>query len=423
MLTRFVTAVPYVTISAEETLSILMNHVITKYSLPIIIKSDNDFAFRNELTRAFAEYAGIRRAFVLPYNAPANGMTEQAVARIARLLVRHTQHFRNWPDTLPMHLSTGVSPFFALYGGHPISLPELQSPSLVELTETGNEFVETLATRLRQAWLAERDTSESIRLDAAARADAHHRPWLKPNTIMDSVGGIRWEIVCYSSTAASFRVLEVIPEYNDLRVDSQGTGIQPVVKVTACKRAPDDWEVFDDSSPASGRFDAPATTFVAARGNPYEVGGQINQPDLTQGEPNVFLVIQILEARREKGKWKYVTLWSGYDTPTLEPEESFYGCDAYVEGMLMLAQVRYAKEIRRAAHHSGERRSCVRTAAADITNLSTHQVERDRPSTSTADGVRDRYHQQPGTHRARAAGEREVIGIDTRHIGFVPEEG
>eukprot|EP00965_Chrysotila_dentata_P014934 494052-Pleurochrysis_carterae.AAC.2 len=71
-----------------------------------------------------------------------------------------------------------------------------------------------------------------------------------------------------------------------LYVDTRGTGIQAVVKVTACKRAPDDWWIFDDSSPASGRFDAPATIFAAVRGNPYEVGGQINQPDLTQGEPN-----------------------------------------------------------------------------------------------------------------------------------------
>ena len=61
-----------------------------------------------------------------------------------------------------------------------------------------------------------------------------------------------------------------------------------------------------------------------------------------------------------------------------------WGCasarDAYVDGMLKLAQARYAKEVRRAAHHSGERRSRVRTAAADITDLATHQVERDRPS-------------------------------------------
>eukprot|EP00965_Chrysotila_dentata_P116829 3861436-Pleurochrysis_carterae.AAC.2 len=99
MLTRFVTAVPRVTTSAEETLWILMSHVITKYSFPMVIKSDNGSAFRNELTRAFAKHAGLRRAFVFPYDAPANGMAEQAVRRIARLLVRQTQQFWNWPDT------------------------------------------------------------------------------------------------------------------------------------------------------------------------------------------------------------------------------------------------------------------------------------------------------------------------------------
>eukprot|EP00965_Chrysotila_dentata_P060195 1995861-Pleurochrysis_carterae.AAC.2 len=48
--------------------------------------------------------------------------------------------------------------------------------------------------------------------------------------------------------------------------------------------------------------------------------------------------------------------------------------------MLKLAQARYAKEICRAAHQSGERCSRVPTAAADIADLSTRQVERDRPS-------------------------------------------
>eukprot|EP00965_Chrysotila_dentata_P147072 4855951-Pleurochrysis_carterae.AAC.1 len=72
MLTRFATAVPCVTTSAEETLSILMNHVIAKCSFPTVIKSENGSAFRNELTRAFAKYAGLRRAFVLLYNAPVN---------------------------------------------------------------------------------------------------------------------------------------------------------------------------------------------------------------------------------------------------------------------------------------------------------------------------------------------------------------
>eukprot|EP00965_Chrysotila_dentata_P253892 6211494-Pleurochrysis_carterae.AAC.2 len=94
MLTRFVAVFPCVTTSAEETRSILVNHIITNYSIRSFIKSDHGTAFCNDLTRAFASYAGLRRAFVLPYNAPANGMAEQSVARIARLLVRHTQQFK-----------------------------------------------------------------------------------------------------------------------------------------------------------------------------------------------------------------------------------------------------------------------------------------------------------------------------------------
>eukprot|EP00965_Chrysotila_dentata_P013813 458427-Pleurochrysis_carterae.AAC.1 len=87
MLTRFVTAIPTKTISAEETLTALMEHVFTKYSFPMVIKSDNGTAFRNELNMAhFAKYAGFRNAYVLPYNAQANGMAEQSVGRITRLL-------------------------------------------------------------------------------------------------------------------------------------------------------------------------------------------------------------------------------------------------------------------------------------------------------------------------------------------------
>eukprot|EP00965_Chrysotila_dentata_P025692 853608-Pleurochrysis_carterae.AAC.1 len=118
--------------SAEETLTALMEHVFTKYSFQMVIKSDNGTAFRNELMAYFVKYA------------------EQSVERITRLLVKHTQQFANWPATLPMvtfalnctdHLSLRTSPFFALYGRHPISLPELENPQLYEVTETGHGFV------------------------------------------------------------------------------------------------------------------------------------------------------------------------------------------------------------------------------------------------------------------------------------------
>eukprot|EP00965_Chrysotila_dentata_P155938 5153337-Pleurochrysis_carterae.AAC.2 len=124
------------------------------------------------------------------------------------------------------HLSTGVSPVFALHLQHPISLPGLGYPLLIEVTETGSEFVDTLATRLRQAWLLVRNLSESIQLNALARSDAHHWCRFKPS-IMDSVGRIQVEYCVLLRHGSledvalmkkhgfpplrSFRVLEIIP--------------------------------------------------------------------------------------------------------------------------------------------------------------------------------------------------------------------
>eukprot|EP00965_Chrysotila_dentata_P010188 331057-Pleurochrysis_carterae.AAC.1 len=65
-----------------------------------------------------------------------------------------------------------------------------------------------------------------------------------------------------------------------------------------------------------------------ARGNPYELAGQITQPELSRGDAPVFLVNQILEAQRRNGEWVFLTQWGGYDTPTVQPESDFEGCDS-----------------------------------------------------------------------------------------------
>eukprot|EP00965_Chrysotila_dentata_P024817 822706-Pleurochrysis_carterae.AAC.1 len=65
-----------------------------------------------------------------------------------------------------------------------------------------------------------------------------------------------------------------------------------------------------------------------ARGNPYELGGQITQPELSRGAAPVFLVNQILEARRRNGEWMFLTQWAGYEIPTIQPESDFEGCDS-----------------------------------------------------------------------------------------------
>eukprot|EP00965_Chrysotila_dentata_P018121 602456-Pleurochrysis_carterae.AAC.1 len=84
-----------------------------------------------------------------------------------------------------------------------------------------------------------------IRAEAADKSDSHCKRWLQPNTL-DSVGGIkvgdrvllRHGSVDYTvmlkkheyPPLRAFRVVEFTPEYNALRVDTRGTGIQPVVR-------------------------------------------------------------------------------------------------------------------------------------------------------------------------------------------------
>eukprot|EP00965_Chrysotila_dentata_P133278 4406777-Pleurochrysis_carterae.AAC.1 len=149
-----------------------------------------------------------------------------------------------------------------------------------------------------------------------------------------------------------------MPEYNALWLDTRdGTGIQPVVKVTSCKRAPEDWWIFDDSSQTSGTFAAPATTVAMACGNPCELGGQITQPELSRRNAPVCLVNQMLEAQRRNGEWVFLTQWARYDTPTIQPESNFDGCDSIVRRMLDMAQARYQGAIEEAAKRSGAKRS------------------------------------------------------------------
>eukprot|EP00965_Chrysotila_dentata_P067224 2224786-Pleurochrysis_carterae.AAC.3 len=115
-----------------------------------------------------------------------------------------------------------------------------------------------------------------------------------------------------------------------------------------------------------------------ASGDPYKLGGQITQPELSRGDAPVFLVNQILEAQLRNGEWVFSAQWAGYDTPTIQPESDFDGCDGIVRGMLGMAKARYQVVIEEAAKRSGAKRSRLKTRASAIHDLSTHLVEKDR---------------------------------------------
>eukprot|EP00965_Chrysotila_dentata_P229604 6197284-Pleurochrysis_carterae.AAC.1 len=144
MRTRFATAIPTKIISVEDTISgLAMEHVFTKHFFPLVIKSDNGIAFRNELMACFPKETDFRNAYVLLYNAH----TDKRYGGAERwshytFLGKAYSAFRYWPSTLPIvtfalncteHVSLGTSPFFASYVRGLNSLLELKHPNLFEV--------------------------------------------------------------------------------------------------------------------------------------------------------------------------------------------------------------------------------------------------------------------------------------------------
>eukprot|EP00965_Chrysotila_dentata_P113115 3737029-Pleurochrysis_carterae.AAC.3 len=82
-----------------------------------------------------AKYAGCRHIRFESYNPQSNSPANQGVQHISNLSVRHTHQLRAWLLTLPMitfalntavHSNTGRTPFFTLFGHHPVLIPELK---------------------------------------------------------------------------------------------------------------------------------------------------------------------------------------------------------------------------------------------------------------------------------------------------------
>ena len=123
------------------------------------IRSQNWDAY--SLTGVFSSsftYAGFRMIHILPNNPMSNGLAEATVKRVAALLVRHCQELSEWHKMVPMishalnctvHSGTLQSPFFALFGRKPICIPELEDTQLRRTDVDGEEFVTSLAGRLR----------------------------------------------------------------------------------------------------------------------------------------------------------------------------------------------------------------------------------------------------------------------------------
>ena len=183
-LTRYTLYLPVREQTGEEVVRALVDGCFSLFGYPKVIVSDNGSSFRAGLLAEFSKLMGIRKIEVLPYQAMANGMAEAAVKRVKNLLNRHTVLMRNWHQSLSLlqfalnsviHTSTGVSPYFALFGRDPVSMAEMEFPELEFTETTGDSFVADRAHTMKTIWEMVREASDDIKQKRAMQQNARSR--------------------------------------------------------------------------------------------------------------------------------------------------------------------------------------------------------------------------------------------------------
>ena len=370
-LTRFTLYIPAKTLTAHETLELLASHVFSIFSRPHVIVCDNGSEFHNEGMELMSNYVGLRCVHVLPYSAFANGQAEQGVARISRLLHKHTRYYKEWDKALPQlqnalnsvrHTVTGISPFEAVFGRVPTSIAELEDPLLAPAETSGDMFVDSLRSRLYAAWLAVRNASRTIRDNAVKRANLHR---VDVQSKVDITPG-SWVMLKHGSdqqmhqlrkhgyaTSRKYRV-KALKGHKVLLEVPEGESILEEVHIDRVRPIPAAWWISDDGSTLSGRFEPIAPTIAAANGNPLEVGGKL--PDDYQDDGSDFYVAAAILAARpvvqKKGtqrrtgrvKWEYLVHYEGYRDPDWQTESTLADASADIQQGMTRARTQYISE-------------------------------------------------------------------------------
>lgn len=128
--TRFAEAVPMKTVTSIDVCRELIRTIILRHGCPATITSDRGVQFVSKVTSHFFELLGITRRTTAAYKASTNGLCERFNKTVISILRKFCDEGQNnWDEFIPHALwhyntsvqsSLGTSPYFMLYGRHPV---------------------------------------------------------------------------------------------------------------------------------------------------------------------------------------------------------------------------------------------------------------------------------------------------------------
>ena len=159
-LTKMALFIPtYATDDAPRLASIFLTHVFSKHGTPVDIVSDRGKHFVSRFWASLCALLGIKSNLSNTYHPETDGQTEcvnQILEQYLRLYINYEQD--NWGDLLPLaefaynntsHSATGVTPFFANYGYHPLLNIQVQQVPSTQAAQMAADL-DSLHAHLRE---------------------------------------------------------------------------------------------------------------------------------------------------------------------------------------------------------------------------------------------------------------------------------
>lgn len=171
---RFAQAIPTTNQTARTTAKALFDKFVVHYGFPARIHSDQGRNFESDLIKELCKLAQVSKSRTTPYHPMGNGMCERFNRTLMHMLGTLADEEKvNWKDFVaPLvhaynatkHSSTGVSPFYVMFGRHPRLAIDVRLGHDLNGFQSKSSYVRDLTKRLELAYkLAADNAKESSR--------------------------------------------------------------------------------------------------------------------------------------------------------------------------------------------------------------------------------------------------------------------
>ncbi|QRW27779.1 Retrotransposable element Tf2 protein [Rhizoctonia solani] len=286
-------------VTAKGLADLFISHVWKLHGLPVKTISDQGTTFTGKFLRALYQRLGIKPSFSSAYHPESDGQTERVNQFIEFYLRSYVAaDHSDWSTWLPLveyaynnakHSATGKTPFELVYGRNPVMNPSNVPANVPE----ANHVADTLAQEWKEAESALRMSKEKMVRDKGTIPEYSigDKVWLDGKNV-------------------------------ELRTNSN--------KLDPKRLGP--FEVTEKISSHAYRLKLPETLKIhdvfyvglltKAHESPNQPFPERPPPETIEGEEE-YEVEQIIDSKRQRGKWFYLIKWKGYgpEDNSWEPEE------------------------------------------------------------------------------------------------------